>query len=270
MPFKNGKIKMEQSDLRVAMLQYSIVWEDKKANLNKVEAWLQQENPMADVLVLPEMFTTGFSMQAKKLAETIDGETITKVKHWAKEFQTAITGSFIAQESGHFYNRAFFITPHGDSFFYDKHHLFSIGTENTVFTAGNERLIVNYKGWNICLQICYDLRFPVWSRNIKNEYDLLIYVANWPASRISSWNILLPARAVENSAYVCGVNRVGEDGASLKYNGSSAIYDMKGKPLTGFAPEEEGLETTVISLNALREFRSKFPVWKDSDNFDVL
>ena len=252
------------------MLQYAIAWEDKQANLDKVASWLEKERPDADLLVLPEMFTTGFSMKVKELAEPDEGETINRVKQWAKHFNIAIAGSFMAQKEHHFYNRAFFITPEGSTFFYNKRHLFSIGQEHTVFSAGKERVIVPYKGWNICLQICYDLRFPVWTRNVANGYDLLLYMANWPASRISSWNLLLPARAVENLAYVCGVNRVGEDGLSVKHNGYSSIYDMKGKLLAGFEPEEEGLKISALSLNTLNEFREKFPVWKDADKFKTF
>ena len=260
---------MEQESLRIAMLQYFIVWEDKQANLNKVASWLEKERPEADLLVLPEMFTTGFSMKAAELSEPDEGETIDRVKYWARYFGMAIAGSFIARKDNYFYNRAFFVTPDGNSFFYNKRHLFSIGSEHTVFSAGKEKVIVPYKGWNICLQICYDLRFPVWTRNAANGYDLLIYMANWPASRISSWNVLLPARAIENQAYVCGVNRVGEDGLQVKHNGYSSIYDMKGKLLMEFEPEEEGIKVTTLSLNALNEFRKKFPVWKDADRFEI-
>jgi len=260
---------MEQNNLRIAMFQYSIVWENKQANLDKVTSWLEKEKSQADLLVLPEMFTTGFSMKAEELSETDDGETMKEVKHWAKSFDMAITGTFIAREGHRFYNRAFFITPGGEVFFYDKRHLFSIGSEHTVFSAGEEKVIVPYKGWNICMQVCYDLRFPVWARNVDNEYDLLLYTANWPASRISSWNTLLPARAIENQAYICGVNRVGEDGLQVKHNGYSSLYDMKGKLLAGFEPEEEGMKVATLSLNLLKEFREKFPVWKDADPFKI-
>jgi predicted amidohydrolase len=260
---------MEQNNLRIAMLQYSIAWEDKQANLDKVASWLKKEKLEADLLVLPEMFTTGFSMKAKELSEPDDGETMKEVKHLAKSFDIAITGSFIARENNCFYNRAFFVTPDGGTFFYNKRHLFSIGSEHTVFSAGKEKVVVPYKGWNICMQVCYDLRFPVWARNVDNEYDLLLYMANWPASRISSWNALLPARAIENLAYVCGVNRVGEDGLQVKYNGYSSLYDMKGKLLAGFEPEEEGMKVTTLSLNLLKEFRKNFPVWKDADRFGI-
>ena len=252
------------------MFQYSIVWEDKQENLNRVESQLTKEKPDADLLILPEMFTTGCSMSIKTLSEPNDGETINRVKQWAAFFGFAITGSFIAHEGDRFYNRAFFVTPDGEVFFYDKRHLFSIGLEHTVFSAGKEKLIVSYKGWNICVQICYDLRFPVWTRNVANGYDLLLYVANWPASRISSWNILLPARATENMAYVCGVNRVGADKFNIKHNGYSSLYDMKGNLLAGFKPEEEGIKVTNISLETLRELRENFPVWKDADFFEIF
>jgi predicted amidohydrolase len=258
---------MKQDNLNIAILQYPIVWEDKQANFNKVAYWLETLKSQADLLVLPEMFTTGFSMKAKELSEPNDGETISIIKQWSKSFDIAIAGSFIAREEERVYNRAFVLTPDGEAFFYDKRHLFSIGLEHTVFSAGKEKVIAKYRGWNICLQICYDLRFPVWTRNVANEYDLLLYVANWPASRISSWNALLPARAIENQAYVCGVNRVGEDGLQVRHNGYSSVYDMKGKLLAGFKPEEEGVKITALSLNLLKKFRKNFPVWKDADRF---
>jgi predicted amidohydrolase len=261
---------MNPENLYVAFFQYDIVWENKPANLKKIKEQLVLLEGTTDLLVLPEMFTTGFSMNASELAETNTGETISTVKEWAGLFGMAMAGSFIARENSKFYNRAFFITPAQEVYFYDKHHLFSIGTENHIFSAGNERTIVPYKGWNICLQICYDLRFPVWSRNRNNEYDLLLYMANWPASRISSWNHLLPARAVENLAYVCGVNRVGKDGMDLNYNGFSSVYDMKGELLGSLSPFEEGCVSVEISLEQLHEFRKKFPVWKDADSFEII
>jgi len=255
--------------LRIAIFQYDIAWENREANLNKVQSLLENCPPEADLFVLPEMFTTGFSMNAPRLAEPVTGNTMNRVKQWAARFNLAIAGSFIACENNCFYNRGFFITPQGETFFYDKRHLFSISKENMFFSAGEKKVIVPYKGWNICLQICYDLRFPVWARNIGNEYDLLLYTANWPASRIAAWNVLLPARAVENLAYVCGVNRVGEsideEGICLKYNGSSSVHDMKGTLLAGFEPDEEGVKTVALSLEALKNFREKFPVWKDAD-----
>lgn len=261
---------MEQDNLlRVAMLQYPIAWEDKPANWDKVLSWLEKEKPEADLLVLPEMFSTGFSMNAKELSEPDNGETMNRVKHWAEYFGIAITGSFIGQGDNCFFNRAFFTTPEGKTFYYNKRHLFSIGSEHTVFSAGKEKVIVPYKGWNICMQICYDLRFPVWTRNVANEYDLLLYVANWPASRISNWNLLLSARAVENQVYTCGVNRTGEDGLHLKYNGCSSVYDMKGVLLAGFEPGEEGMKITTLSLDRLNEFREKFPAWRDADPFEI-
>jgi predicted amidohydrolase len=257
-------------NLHIALFQFDIEWENKKSNLEKVRQSLLSLKGKTHLLILPEMFTTGFSMNAQKLAETDSGETITSLKEWSASYDIAIVGSYIAKDDAGFYNKAFFITPQQEVFFYDKHHLFSIGTENTIFSAGNKKVIVPYRGWNICMQICYDLRFPVWSRNVNNEYDLLIYVANWPTSRISAWNTLLPARAVENLAYVCGVNRVGVDGMNLCYNGCSSVYDMKGELMVSIAPDIEEIILMELSFYKLKKFRNKFPIWKDSDNFQLL
>ena len=165
-----------------------------------------------EVVILPEMFSTGFSMNSKELAEPVSGETITTLKQWATEFQLAIAGSYIASDKGEYFNRAFFLTPAETDHYYDKRHLFRMGQESEHFSAGNGRVIIPYHGWNICLLVCYDLRFPVWSRNVNNEYDLLVYVASWPVQRRQAWDVLLRARAIENMCYVCGVNRIGTDG----------------------------------------------------------
>lgn len=260
----------EQSDLRVSIFQYDLVWEDKQANLDKVHQQLEQLKNQTDLLVLPEMFSTGFSMNCQLLAETNQGHTIACLKQWAKQYDIALCGSFIATEEGKFYNRAFFITPSKEAY-YDKRHLFRMGSEGEKYTAGNAHSIVSYKGFNICMQVCYDLRFPVWARNQNNAYDLLIYVANWPQSRIHVWNVLLQARAIENASYVCGANRIGEDANKLNHNGQSALIDYKGKNILSFDFEtnKDIVQTYKINKKELNLFRSKFPVWKDADRFQL-
>lgn len=255
--------------LRISIIQTDIIWENKQENLRLQEKKLQSLRGTTEIAVLPEMFSTGFSMQSSELAEPNSGITVTVLKQWASQFQMAICGSYIATDNGCFYNRAFFLTPDGEEFFYDKRHLFRMGREAEYFSAGNKRTVISYLGWNICLLICYDLRFPVWSRNINNEYDLLIYVANWPASRRLAWDTLLRARALENQCYVCGVNRVGTDGHHLSYNGGSKIYSALGTEIASLPDEEEGIRTAPLTLSALRQFREKFPAWKDADGFQL-
>ena len=215
-------------DLRISMIQSHIIWEDREENLGYYGELLRRVSGRTDLAVLPETFTTGFSMDVEKQADTMESQTVPTIKEWAKKYKLAVAGSFIAKDNGKFYNRAFFITPEGEEYYYDKRHLFRMAEEDKHFSAGDKRLIVPYKGWNICLQVCYDLRFPVWSRNVNNEYDLLIYVANWPEARKKAWKALLHARAIENMAYVCGVNRVGVDGKGFLFRGDSMIYNAKG------------------------------------------
>ena len=255
--------------IRISIIQTDIVWENKQENLRLLHEKLQSLRGITEIVVLPEMFSTGFSMQSKILAEPNSGETITTLKQWAAKFQLAICGSYIATENKQFYNRAFFLTPEGEEFYYDKRHLFRMGREAEHFSAGDKRLIIPYHGWNICLLVCYDLRFPVWSRNVGNEYDLLIYVANWPIPRRLVWDTLLRARALENQCYVCGVNRVGTDGYQLSYNGGSKVYSAFGEEIGSIPDEKEGITTVSVNLTALHQFREKFPVWKDVDEFHL-
>lgn len=256
--------------LKLALFQTDIAWENKPENLKRIHAKLQMLPPGTDLVVLPEMFTTGFSMHSEALAEDCGGATIAALREWAARYDVALAGSFIATQDGRCFNRGFFIVPQGDVWFYDKRHLFRMGDEINHFSAGTTRLTVSYKGWNICLLICYDLRFPVWSRNTGNNYDLLLYVANWPASRRKVWDALLPARALENMCYVCGVNRVGMDGNALEYDGGSVVYSPKGERLTLAPDGEETVVTACVNLDALRAFREKFPAWKDADNFSFV
>lgn len=256
--------------IRISIIQTDIVWENKQENLRLLRGKLQSLCGTTEIVVLPEMFSTGFSMQSEQLAEPVSGTTIGSLREWATEFQLAIAGSYIATDNGHNYNRAFFLTPEGDAYYYDKRHLFRMGQEPDHFSAGNQRLILSYKGWNICLLVCYDLRFPVWSRNVDREYDLLVYVANWPTSRRRVWDTLLQARALENQCYVCGVNRVGTDGYRLNYNGGSCVISPYGETILATSDDQEATVTTTLSLSTLNTFRDKFPVWRDADRFQLL
>lgn len=255
--------------MRVSLIQDKIHWADKTTNLRKTEVQLAALSGSTDLVVLPEMFTTGFCVDQLFLAEDMEGETVKTLIHWATTYHLAIAGSFIAVENNKYFNRAFFVFADERIEIADKRHLFTMGGEQNYFSAGDKHLIVNYCGFNICLLICYDIRFPVWARNLNNAYDLLIYVANFPEKRISDWDILLQARAVENQTYICGVNRVGEDGAGIKYNGHSALLDYHAKPLLTFPENETSIQTCEIMLEPLEQYRRKFAVWKDADQFEI-
>jgi predicted amidohydrolase len=255
--------------MRITLIQDSIFWAAKAANLQKTEAQLAQLSGKTDLVVLPEMFTTGFCTKEIFLAETMQGETVQKLSYWAEKYNFAITGSFIASEDNFIYNRAFFAFPNGKIETADKRHLFSVGSENDLFTAGNKRLIVNYCGFKMLILVCYDVRFPVWARNVNNEYDLLIYVANFPDKRIADWDILLKARAIENQTYVCGLNRVGVDGEGISYNGHSTLLDFKANAVISFPENESAIQTAEISIDPLIKYRQKFPIWRDADHFTI-
>lgn len=253
--------------LKVTLLQYDIAWEKKHENFATVERMLASLDQFYDLIVLPEMFSTGFSMNSHALAEEVSGETIKWIKSLATKYDAAICGSFIAKDGEEFFNRGFFITPESD-YFYDKRHLFRMGSEAKHFSAGANQLIVSFRGFNICLLVCYDLRFPVWARNVDNQYDLLLFVANWPESRAKVWNALLLARAIENLSYVCGVNRIGMDGMNLPYVGDSSMIDFKGNVILHLGNREE-MASVILSKEPLDVFRQKFPVWKDADCFRI-
>lgn len=257
--------------LRVTLLQYDIAWENRKANMAYVKSVAFSLEGKTDLIVLPEMFTTGFSMNSNNLAEENSGETMSTLKEWADILDIAFSGTFIAKDShGICYNRGFFIAK-GKEYYYDKRHLFRMGHEPASYNAGNSRLVFEHKGFNICLLICYDLRFPVWARNVNNQYDLLIVCANWPKSRIKVWDTLLTARAIENMSFVCGVNRVGVDGENILYNGDSKMIDARGESLLNdLGDSAEHCETIEISKSELDIFRAKFPVWKDADDFRII
>jgi omega-amidase len=255
--------------MRISLVQDSIIWADKAANLEKFGKQIESLSGLTDLVVLPEMFTTGFCTDQLHLAESMEGMTVRQLKTWAIEFKLAITGSFIATEQDKIFNRCFFVFPNGEIQTADKRHLFSLGGEDKLFTAGNKFLLVNYKGFKIRVIVCYDIRFPIWTRNVNNAYDLLICVANFPHRRISDWDILLKARALENQVYVCGVNRVGVDGADIHYSGHSVLLDAQAKELVSFDENEIEVLTTELSIEKLEHYRSKFSVWKDADAFDL-
>lgn len=255
--------------MKISLIQTDIFWADKKTNFQKIENKLKTLKGQTDLAVLPEMFSTGFCTDRLELAEKMEGETVQTLKRWAKDFDFAIAGSFIATENGRTYNRGFFVLPSGEIFSADKRHLFSLSSEHELFYAGDKKLIVSYKEFNILLLICYDIRFPVWSRNVNNKYDLLIYTANFPASKMDIWDTLLRARSIENQAYVCGVNRIGTDGLDIPYSGHSALFDYKGKLLTDFKENAEEIKTIEISKEKLIQSREKFIYWKDSDRFEI-
>lgn len=257
--------------LRISIVQTDISWENKPDNLRLLRTRLDALRGTTEIVVLPEMFTTGFSMNSQMLAEPAEGETIVTLKEWAIGYNVALAGSYMARGTdGKHYNRAFFLTPQGEEYYYDKRHLFRMGGEAEHFAAGEApKQIIAYRGWNIRILVCYDLRFPVWSRNVQNEYDLLIYVANWPTPRRRAWDTLLCARALENLCYVCGVNRVGTDNNQLPYNGGSTVYSAKGEILGTLPDEQEGVITVTLDLSELQQFRRKFPAWKDADLFHL-
>jgi len=292
-------------NLKITTIQTDLHWENVAKNLEMFAAKITAITEETDVIVLPEMFNTGFSMDSEKLAETMDGVTVTWMKEQSEKANAVIVGSLIvrvdsfeaftsvkhAQGATLFYNRLVWVQPDGVISTYDKRHLFRMANEQEHFTAGTQRLIINYKGWRICPLVCYDLRFPVWARNKQlsvdscqlsgsqeqktnnsqrnsNVYDILIYIANWPAVRKAPWSKLLEARAIENQCYVVGVNRVGVDGTGKDYSGNSVIINPKGNPITTIPENEKSCVTSNLSMNELTDFRKAFPVGLDGDEFD--
>ena len=233
-----------------------------------IESIIKTTNTKTDLIILPEMFTTGFSMQPEKLAEDMNGTTIRWMSLKSQEWNCIITGSLIIKEKGKYLNRLIWMAPDGNFQYYDKRHLFRMGEEHDHYTAGDIKLITKFRGWGFRPLICYDLRFPVWSRN-RSDYNVLIYIANWPESRREVWKSLLVARALENQAYVIGVNRIGSDGRNISYSGDSMLVDSRGQIISETEPYEESAETVRISLDELMEFREKFPVYLDADEFVI-
>ncbi|MDR7209680.1 nitrilase family protein [Flavobacterium piscis] len=253
--------------MKIALIQSDLYWEDALKNRNQLGLQMDQIDSDVDLVILPEMFSTGFTMSPEDVAETMQGETVLWMQSRAKHHNCAITGSLIVTENNKFYNRMVFVFPSGEIQFYDKRHLFTLAGEDKVYTAGSRKQIVDYLGWKICLQVCYDLRFPVFARNTEN-YDLLLYVANWPKVRINAWDILLKARAVENLSYVIGVNRVGTDINNHEYNGHSQVVDFLGHTI--LEPQErEGIFTVELDKNVMLETRKKLDFLNDKDVFEI-
>lgn len=260
-------------EIRISMVQTDLHWQDKTANLAMLEEKIWGLKGKTDLIILPEMFPTGFSMEAAKLAEPMNLTVCRWMKQLAAQTKATVTGSAIISEGGKFYNRLLWVNPDGYTEHYDKRHLFRMASEDQVFSPGLKLPIFNLKGWEICPQVCYDLRFPVWSRNgWENDiagYDIIFYIASWPAARTSAWDALLPARAIENLAYSLGVNRIGNDGNGIAYSGHSAAYDFRGDKISDLG-EKDQIKTVIFSAEKLQEFRTKFPAWKDADEFRIL
>lgn len=274
--------------LSVTIIQSDLHWQNIDKNLAMFSQKIDEVTAATDVILLPEMFTTGFSMESEKLAETMDGKGVNWMRQTANTTNAAIVGSLIIKENNHYYNRLIWANPTGEIYHYDKRHLFRMADEHQHFTAGNQRLIIEYKDWKICPLICYDLRFPVWSRNVslkvdnnnchtefvkehnsKPAYDCAIYLANWPAARKAPWSKLLEARAIENQCYVIGVNRVGQDGKEISYSGNTAVVNPKGEVISNFEENNNQTLTYQLDLEELNSFREKFPVGMDADQFDM-
>jgi predicted amidohydrolase len=254
--------------MKISVIQPDIAWEDKLLNFKTLTGIIKPLFDKTDLVILPEMFNTGFSMNPSALGEPSDGITYEWMRKLSEEGNFGLCGSYIVKENGKFFNRFVFVSPEKKTWHYDKRHLFSMGGENEIFSAGNKRLIFNFRGMKISPYICYDLRFPVWSRNTEG-FDLLIYSANWPVSRQNVWNTLLHARAIENQCYVAGSNRTGTDGAGIKYSGESMIINPRGEIIVSAGNKENISINSELSLTELSDFRRKFPVADDADKFMI-
>jgi predicted amidohydrolase len=256
--------------LTITGIQTNLHWENKKANLEMLEEKIVGVKEKTEIVVLPEMFSTGFSMRPEVLAETMEGESLQWMKRIAAEKKIILSGSLIIEENGKYFNRLIWMQPDGQYGFYDKRHLFAYADENNHYTAGTKKLIASVKGWKMNLLVCYDLRFPVWARQTsETQYDVLIFVANWPDRRIIAWKTLLQARAIENQCYVVGINRVGDDGNNIHYSGESMMIDPMGEILY-HKKEEEDIFTVTLDKNHLNSIKEKFPFWKDADEFKII
>jgi omega-amidase len=256
-----------REDLRVVLVQANLVWEDAQANRETIENLLMTQE--GDVFVLPEMFSTGFSMKPSKLAEKENGPSLKWMKEIAEEKDAAIVGSLIIEEDSKYYNRLFFVYPDGSFKRYNKRHLFTLAGEEKYYAQGDESIIVDYKEWKIKPLICYDLRFPVWARNTEG-YDLLLFVANWPEKRSHAWSTLLMARAIENQSYVVGVNRVGKDGSGIDHNGKSVVIGPLGESLLNFKDHQEVVKSVLLSSESLIQTRDRFRFLQDADGFKII
>lgn len=263
--------------LTITTIQTNLHWENKEANLRMLEDKLRNLEQPTEIVLLPEMFSTGFSMRPADLAETMEGETVHWMKEMSARYKIVLAGSVMIKEEEKFYNRFIWMLPNGQYGTYDKRHRFAFAGEDRFYSAGNKRTIASVKGWKINLQVCYDLRFPVWARQQLNnneagepvaEFDILIYVANWPERRSHAWKTLLCARAIENQCYVFGVNRVGKDGNDIYHSGNTMVIDPLGEVLYHMADEED-IFTISLQKEHLENVRSKFPFWKDGDEFKI-
>lgn len=261
-------------NLTLTLIQSDLHWEDVDKNLAMFSQKIDTITEPTDIIALPEMFNTGFSMESEKLAETMNGKSVNWLKETAQNKKAVVVASLIIEENDDYYNRLIWAEPEGEIYTYDKRHLFRMANEHEHFSSGKDLLIVHYKGWRICPLICYDLRFPVWSRNVDDNgntaYDLLLYIANWPAARKAPWSKLLEARAIENQCYVVGLNRVGIDGKLIDYSGNSAVINPKGEVISNIPESTNTTQTISIPLTELNDFRVKFPVNKDADRFEIL
>ncbi|MEQ8910450.1 MAG: amidohydrolase [Vicingaceae bacterium] len=264
-------------NITVSLLQTELVWEDAKVNRQNFEKHFQSLS-QTDLILLPEMFTTGFTMNSSGVAEGMEGPSMEWMHQQAEKQKAVVCGTLIIEENKQYFNRLIWMQPNGQYAHYDKRHLFRMANEDQHFSPGKERLVVELKGWKICPLICYDLRFPVFSRNlfktdqrsyVEPEYDLLLYVANWPAPRVEAWKKLLFARAIENQVYVLGLNRIGKDGKGIDYSGGSLILDAKGESIWEAKDNQECIQTEQLSWKELEEFRKKFPVGMDADKFNL-
>jgi len=256
-------------NLKITLFQGYLFWEKADKNLQNIALRLSGIREKTNLIILPEMFNTGFSMNAKELAEPMDGKTMQWMYKIAIQYDCVITGSLIISEKGKYYNRLIWMLPDGTYKYYDKRHLFAMGDEHHTYTAGTKKLIVELKGWKICPVICYDLRFPVWLRNVNKTYDLLLVIANWPERRSLHWRTLIPARAVENQTYVIGVNRVGHDGNDVYHSGDSTCIDPNGN-VVYYKRDEEDLYTFSIIGDEVIKTRRAMPFLKDADDFNLI
>lgn len=255
-------------NLRISLVQTPLDWQQPSANRERLTSLLAPLEGQTDLIVLPEMFTTGFTMSPDEVAEPLSGTTLVWMQQQARSLGAAICGSVVIEDQG-YRNRLLFVTPEGEVHHYDKRHLFRMANEHEHYAAGERRSIIEYKGWRILPQVCYDLRFPVWCRN-RDDYDLLLCVANWPAPRRHPWRALLLARAIENQCYVAGVNRVGVDGKGLEYSGDSLLVDFKGQALLDGPAGEPFIKTGLLNGEDLQQFRRNFPAWQDADDFTLI
>ncbi len=257
-----------QEKLKIALIQTDLVWENPKKNRKHLKEKIESVSQKVDMFILPEMFATGFTMNAKQVAETMDGKMVAWMQKRALKTNAAIVGSLIIFEEDKYYNRLLFVEPNGMIHQYDKRHTFTLAGEDKIYSAGTKKLIVDYKGWKICPLVCYDLRFPIWARNTE-DYDVLLYVANWPKPRIFAWDTLLKARAIENMCYCIGVNRVGLDETLNEFCGHSATLDVLGNEMTSFKPNREQVEVVTLEKNHINYYRNKLKFLNDKDDFTL-